>query len=744
MRDNVQPLTCIPAIMMMICCLILTNHEPAMAETHEKTGEIIAMETASDKSPAAGADEESGKSPVTLNSVTVTAHKRKQEMGDIPDSITLLSDVDIEDAGITDMEGLSAQVPGLNFYNFGSRRHSIAFMRGVKNLHTGEPATGFYVDGVNYGKSYMFDFPLFDVERIEVLKGPQGTLYGKNSMGGVINIHTRQPDNETEARAGADYGSDNLKEMNGFLRTPLIKDKLFLGLAGTVLSKDGYMENDISASGEDGRHTEGGAGRVKLRYRPEDNLDITLTLDAQKYDGGAFPLRRTERNSFVKNAIFAKNRAYHYSHDFEGTAEDRFWGGALNAEYRMTHHTLTWITGYRDYRDKESLDSDFSSFDMTRLNYDQDEKSFTQEIRLSSSGTRNIDWLAGIYYFYNDSENKQESLFRSGMAGNPNNPFGMGTGSRLLDSEGENKGAALFGQMVLALPAHLELTAGLRYEREKASMDRTMINTPDQGSVSRTVFPGASNDFIGLLPKASLAWDVTENHRIYTTISWGQRSGGFNTTSQADLMDFDEETSRLYEIGAKLGFPGQRLSLNLAGFYMDIDDEQISQFDTETNTPYTVNAGESHRLGLEAELAWTLAPGLNMNAGLTLLEAEYDRYSDPSAGVDYEGNRVFGVPDYTFNLGLGYRRPLWGQWNFMGRIDLSGTGTRYFDDANTAGEKPYQVVNLKLGMEGRHLDTYLWTRNLFDQHYITFENAAKGIAEDGGPRAVGISVNYRF
>ncbi len=129
---------------------------------------------------------------------------------------------------------------------------------------------------------------------------------------------------------------------------------------------------------------------------------------------------------------------------------------------------------------------------------------------------------------------------------------------------------------------------------------------------------------------------------------------------------------------------------------------------------------------------------------LTLLEAEYDHYSDPALGSDFEGNQVFGVPDYTFNLSLNYRRPLAGQWNFMGRLDLIGTGNRYFDDANAAKENPYQIVNLKLGLEGNHLDTYAWAKNLFDCHYLAFENAAKGIAEDGPPLSFGVSVGYRF
>lgn len=458
------------------------------------------------------------------------------------------------------------------------------------------------------------------------------------------------------------------------------------------------------------------------------------------------PLRRTERNALVQSGSLDVDPAYRYSHDFEGTAEDSFWGASLNADCRLGNHTLTWISGFRDYKDRESVDSDFSPFDMTRLNYAWDEETVTQEIRLASpeSGPDAVTWLAGVYYFYNDGDSSQEHLYRSGMVGNPYNPFGSDTGTRRFDFAGENYGGALFGQASVRVFNDFELTGGLRYEHQKATMERTRTDTPDSGGASRLVYPDAANTFDNLLPKASLAWHLTPHHRIYATFSCGQRTGGFNTTTLSEYMAYDAEESRLYEIGAKLGFPDQRLNLSLAGFYMDIDQEQVTLFNLETNTPYIVNAGQSHRLGLEVELDWTLAPGLTLDAGLTLLQAEYDQYSDPALGTDYEGNRAFSVPNYTFNVGIGYRRPVWPGWDVMGRADLAGVGSRYFDDANSVREGAYELVNLKLGLEGDHMDIYVWARNLLDRQYVVFENTSKGVAEDGAPRTLGISVRYRF
>ncbi|WP_294348619.1 TonB-dependent receptor [Prosthecochloris sp.] len=677
-----------------------------------------------------------------LGPITVTAQKQSQDVQDIPNSITVLDDIAIEDARITDMESLSDNVPNLEFYNFGSRRHSLTFMRGIKSLHNAEPAIGYYVDGVNYSKSYMFDFPLFDVERIEILRGPQGTLYGRNTMGGVINIYTRKPDNETAVCLAGSLEDYDTREIKGYLRTPLIANTLFLGIAGLVSASDGYIENDYG-TGKDGRYTDGQSGRLQLRYLPNTKWDITLGIDGQQHDDGVFVFRRTERNAFVKKGMFAADRKYHYSHDFEGRSENSYWGSSLNVTHDMEFGRLTSITGYRDYDNDEMIDTDFSPLDMTRMRYVMGEKTFSQEVRLASpKQDHSLQWLTGLSYFHADSENKATTCYRPAMAQNPANPFQPGTGSRLKATKSSNEGMAVFGQATYPLLEKLDLTVGLRYEYERAEMDATLLDTPEGGITTTTIAPTLDNDFSALSPKTSLAWHCNDERMLYATFAGGYRSGGFNVFG--DRGTYDEEQSWLYEIGAKTRFFNRRLILNLAGFYTDIEDEQIAQFDADTNQPYISNAGASHRLGFEIEAQAVLLPGLDMSTSFSWIEAEYDSYSDPVTGCDYEGNNVFGVPDHTFHVALQYRRPLCAQWDLFSRIELSGVGTRYFDDANTVKDSSYELLNLKLGMESDHLDFYVWAKNLLDRHYVLFENVAKGIAEDGEPLTAGISLNYRL
>ncbi len=688
-------------------------------------------------------NKEKGKTTYQAEAVLVTAQKREENVQDIPDSITVLDELDISDAGITDMVSLSTYVPNFEFYNFGSRWHSQTYIRGIKTLNNSEPSTGLYVDGVNYSKSYLFDFPLFDVERVEVLRGPQGTLYGRNTMAGVINIHTRTPDNETRAQISGTYASYNEKQIQGHVQTPILKDKLFLGISGLISSSDGYMENDIDGVGEDGRHQDGQAGRIKLRYLPAPKWDITLSLDAQHHDDGAFPFRRTQRNSFVKAGILEADSPYHYSHDFDGTSENDFWGTTLNTSVDTKIGKVTSITGYRDFDNEDIIDSDFSPLDAARMKYLLQERTFSQELRIASPENKTgPKWLAGIYYFHINSDKERTNYYQSAMANSPSNPFAPGTGARKTQSKGTNSGEALFGQITWPVFNTLDITTGLRYEIEDAQMDATIFYTPGGGAATATQQPYQESRFTALLPKLSVGWHFMDDKMLYTTVSRAHRSGGFNDPSVGG-DPYDEEYSWVYEAGIKSEFFQNRLTINICGFYTDIEDEQLTRFD-EYNQSYLENAGESHRMGMEFEAGWFISKDLEIFASFTWIEAEYDKYTDPITGQNFQGNTTFGVPDYTYTLGFQYRRPLWGEWNGFCRAEVVGTGRRFFDDTNTVKEPGYELVNLKLGLEGTHWDGYVWAKNLFDRHYCIFENVDRGITEDGEPLTIGITLSYRF
>lgn len=673
-----------------------------------------------------------------LPPVVVKAEKRTEDAQYVPASITVLEAGEIKDMGIKNTDDLARHVPNLEYVDFGSRRHGLMFLRGIKSLPNGEPSTGYYVDGINYSKPYMFNFPLFDVELVEVLKGPQGTLYGRNTVGGVINVYTRKPSNEVTLDAGVSLGDYEQREVQASVSGPLVEDKLFLGVYGLAAYRDGYMVNDVHTAGKDGRYQDGKAGRLKLRYVVNNDWEMSLNVDAQQHDDGAYTGRRTPRNRLVRAGRVGVDRPYHYSHDYEGKQDNYCWGTALDSTYETGVGTFRSLTGYRVFDSDEDIDSDFSPLDIMRKMYVQTDNDFSQELRLVSPDSEgDFKWLLGAYFFHLRSRTEVSNLFGEDS---------RAPGRKVhFDTKRKNIGGSVFGQGTYMLFDKLDVTLGLRGAYERAAIDSSQFDTRPVGPTRLVANVDDSKVFTAFLPKISLAWHFNENHMTYATVARAHRSGGFNDVSAPrGKEDYDEEYSWLYEIGVKSLFFDQRLMLNLSGFYTKIDEEQLPLLNVRNMQSYTANAGESHRTGMEIESRFKLTQDIVLSANASWIDARFDEYYDPVLRLDYKDNRIFCVPQYTYSVGLDYRRELVKGWSVFGRADLMGVGSRYFDDANTVKDDPYELVNLRLGIEGDHFECEVWVKNLFDKEYVAFENTRAGVAEDGAPRMFGVNFGYTF
>jgi len=676
---------------------------------------------------------------MVLAPVVVTAEKRAEEAQKVPASVTVFGRSEIEDKNITNAADLAEEAPNLEFHDFGSRRHGLLFLRGIKSLPGGQAGTGFTVDGVTYDKAYMFGFPLFDVDRIEVLRGAQGTLYGRNTTGGVINVHTAQPEDEFSSTVGTTVGSYGSLELRANASGPLVEDRLWLGVYGLAHQEDGFMENDVAADGEEGRHQDGKAARINVRCLATEDLEMTLSLDAQHHDDGAYTSRRTERNSYVLSGVYDVDDEYHYSHDFEGSQEVDFWGASLNTQWRTSLGTLHSISGYRNYDSDEWIDADFAPLDYMRKNYRQQDEDLSQEFRLTSPEDDGpLKWLVGAYAYHLDDE------------ANVSNHFGSdaGTASGMevrFDTTRKNSGGALFGEGTYTLFPRLDLTLGLRAEYEHAEGESTRTNISAAGVSSVPAAFDREDDFTALLPKASLAAHLTDDVMAYATVARAHKSGGFNDASAPSGEEsYGEEDSWLYELGVKSYALDRRLMVNAAAFYTVIDNEQLPLYQASVKQGYLANAGKSHRTGVELESQFKLTEAWTLSGSGSWIDARFDEYEDASLGLDYAGERVFCVPEYSYQLALDYRDRIAPDWVLFGRAELSGVGSQYFDNANTVRQGAYELVNLRLGFQWNALECSLWVKNLLNRQYVAFENTEAGIAEDGKPRTVGLSVNYTF
>lgn len=726
-------------ILLLALLLVAYSAVMSFAAGYEQTDPEAAPQT---KQAAAydpevdGPDPEVGNDkPLQLAPVVVTAEKRSQNIQEVPTSIAAFSDVQITESGITDLQDLSAQVPNLFISNWGFRGNSFIFIRGIGAVNN-DPAVGFYVDDVNYMDSRIFDSKLFDIERIEVLRGPQGTLYGRNSLGGVISIVTKEPDNEFAAGLTQRIGDYNLFETDVYMRGPLVEDKLFVGVAGRVETRDGYNHNDyLDVDGDD---IEGYNGRLHLRWLATDNLNVTLNADGEKINDGAFP---------VTNLDQVRDDPNHFSHNYQGTDKRNSYGTSLRVAYDSPWVDVTSITSLRRYDDIAKNDQDFTQYPLMLSNEDIVDHQFTQELRFASpEDNGNWTWIGGLYGF---REKKDYSLlmdFAPGVVA-PGAP----AIKNLTESDSDKYGVAAFGQATYTLFDKLDISAGLRYDYERSEIDyvssyNQMIDTKFDDSLDNSA----------ILPKFQISYNWTDNHMTYVSISRGYRSGGFNSAFiNASDKTFDPEYSWNYEIGAKTSWWDNRLVLNAAAFLITLDDQQVTQTLPSFANTVIRNAGESRSIGFELEGSALLCEGLTAEAGFGYTHSEFVKYSDPALGADYKGNKTPFAPEYTYNVALQYRRPIVNQFNWLWeddfidiftRAEVRGVGPFYWDTANKLKENAYELVNFRLGLESEHFDVTLWCKNAFDKEYakVAFAWGPNAFGQAGDPRTFGVTIAARF
>ncbi|ADK84495.1 TonB-dependent receptor [Desulfarculus baarsii DSM 2075] len=664
-----------------------------------------------------------------LEPVVVTAEKRQTTLQDVPASISVFSEADIKDARIQTIQDLSRLTPNMYIANWGIRGTSYVFVRGVGSINN-EPAIGYYVDDVGYMDARAFDANLFDIERIEVLRGPQGALYGRNSLAGVINIITKKPDNQTRAGAELTAGNYNNYQAGAHVAAPLVEDKLFLRMAGYFETRDGYTENDFLDQDVD--HHQSFNGRAQMRWTPSDKLDISANIEGESVDDGAFPLGRL--------ADLQRN-PHHVAYDHEGKYKRDAFGPSLRVVYDAPWFQLTSITAYRDFDDSAANDQDFTIYPLITAYEDIADRQFTQELRFASPESDSaLKWLVGLYGFNKDKTHHLNLNFAPDLL-----LPGMSV-DRDTDSDLTTNGMAVFGQTTYTLFKKLDLTVGLRYDYENNDIHHVLSMSSGEMNLGSNKVDASENNG-AWLPKFQVAYHWTPRLMTYAGVARGYRSGGFNT-AYADESDirFDPEYSWNYEVGLKTAWFENRLIVNAALFYIDLQDQQVVQLLPSADTAIR-NAGQSRSMGMELELRALLCQGLTLDAGFGYTDAEYTDYRDPLAGADYSGNKAVLAPEYTYNLALEYRRGISAAWDAFLRAELNGVGPFYWNDANTLKQDPYQLVNLSLGFEREAFDLVLWARNLFDENYeaVAFEfPGSDPVGQSGDPLTFGATVRVRF
>ena len=676
---------------------------------------------------------------VKLTTVKVTAEKREENVQDIPASITTLSETEIEDAQVWSTDDLIGMVPNLFMIKTGN--HSMGgFMsiRGITSWMAGEPTVGFYIDDVYYS---TFDTELLDVKRIEVLRGPQGTLYGRNTEAGVINVISNTPsDDKWQGLLSADIGNYNTQTYRARVSGPVVKDKFLIRLAAKQRFSDGYFNNTYLQDDSADKNNDF-SGRATAVWTPADRWDLRLSSEMNRFRDG--------------NACFAPlDQVYSNPHDVtadnNGESDYDSAGYAFRLGYKGDAFNLTAITALRNEERTENNDVDFSPMYLMRLDNDTTDDLLSQEIRVTSPNDgRAFEWLLGFYYFTQEQDLTTDMSMRQPTPLPPPLPP-MPPFSWIRKSDTDINGYAFFGQGAYRFFDKLKVTLGLRYDHEDKDFSAKQYYDPDLSMFGMTPISvkddAAWNEW---LPKFSVDYTFRQGLMTYASVARGYKSGGFNTLAPASEMSYDPEYTTNYEVGLKSAWLDNRFILNLSVFHIDWSDQQIEQQSYPESI--TRNAGKSTSQGFELEMAAIPLRGLHLSCGLGYVDATFDEYTDdiidPSTGaktgtVDYAGNRIPNVPEYTFNLAAQYR----GAEGFFARASLNGVGPFYWDTANSQEQSAYQLVNAKVGWEWERIQFYFWGKNVFDENYATraFEMGGTWFGRAGDPQTYGVTLQGRF
>lgn len=679
-----------------------------------------------------------------LDEVVVTANKREEEVQKVPVSISTLSAKQVRDYKVWNLKDITAISPNLYSASPGDNRN-VTGIRGIVTTSY-DPAVTTYIDGVSQFSLDTYIPQLFDVERVEILRGPQGTLYGRNAMGGVINVITKQPTNQLSGFAELNIGNYGQQRYSVGISGALIKNKLFFGIAGLYNGFDGYYTNLFNDTKLDKQHAF--LGNYFLKYLATDKLSVTLNVkNYANRNNGPFALAGTPGDALAEPFKVDQNATT--------TMIDNIFNASLAANYTGRDFNFTSISTYQEnYRYyTKPIDGDFSGLDAVSVinNYGpafNKVKVGTQEFKFSSpASASNWKWTTGVYGFYRYAPTKVGSHFGQDAAavGSPLTDF-----TSINTNTERNYGAAVYGQIVYSIDTQWDITAGLRYDYEHKKEEVKGEFQPDGGDASVTQNDTSSTaSFHAITPKISLAYHVTGTNNLYASYSRGFRAGGISQLSsdpsQPPLFAFKPEYSDNYEIGSKNLLFNNRLRINFTAFYSLVNNAQVPTLILPDAITVTKNAGKLNSKGVEAEIAATVLKGLDISYNFGYTHARYTdlEVSNNGAVLNLKGNHQVYTPDITSMLALQYGYMLNPEVKLVARGEWRYLGDQYFDLANQIEQKGYNIFNARLGLSTKRFEAFLWSSNLANKHYIDYAYDF-GASHLGNPRTYGVTLRTQF
>ena len=657
-------------------------------------------------------------SNLRMEEITVIGFKQDAR-GQDPLAVTSLSKSFMRNAEMSSIKDLGYTVPNFFIPEYGTRQNSPVFVRGVGSKTNG-PTVGFYVDGVPHMERSSFDDDLFDLSSLEVLRGPQGTLYGRNCIGGIINAYTHSALDYQGTRVKLSYGKYNDAGMNMY-HYGKINDNLGYAVNGSYRHNDGYFTNAFDNSKVD-KFNEGFV-RGRVFWKPAERWTLTADISYRNSDQGGYPYAmynvETEETGEINY-----NRYSSYLRQLTTAG--------LNALYEGDGFQLNSQTAYQYIDDHMGIDQDFTARDLYWVKQGVRQNIFSQELTVKSTTDSRYQWMVGAFFF-NDGYKK--SLSTTYISQDYCTP-------KFYDTP--TTGVSLYHQSSLDIVGGLQAQVGLRFDYEHAHEDykayRTAAWATELGSPVDVYDSKLS--FTQLTPKFTLRYLTESNELFYASLTRGYKTGGFNSTFlQDDERTYKPEYNWNYEVGTKVSFLNHALDAEVTLFYVDWRHQQITQTIAGVGN-ITRNAGHSESKGVEVGLTVRPVQPLTFNLNYGYTYAHFKDYKR-SETIDYSGNVLPLVPRHTLSLNGSYT--LLPSHSVLDRLvfsaGLNGMGKIYWNEDNAVAQKFYTLLNAKVSATFGKLTWEVWGKNLTDTDYLTYYfKAGSAMGQKGRPMSFGTSV----
>jgi iron complex outermembrane recepter protein len=678
--------------------------------------------------------------PVTLPQVVVTAQKEPSDAQLLPLSVSAVNRETIDSAGVRVVGEAALFSPNTLFAELSARKVSNPYIRGIGSSPS-NPGVTTFVDGVPQLNAASSNLELIDIEQIEYVRGSQSALFGRNAIGGLVNVATARPSmTQWTSRIASPLGTQRERGASVALSGPL-SGTAAIGLAIGGRARDGFTVNDVTGNPLDNRKAS--FGRAQFLYMPTPEWETRFIVSGERDRDGDYALN---------DLAAVRSNPYHVQRDVEGYTDRDVWSSTINIRHEGPAYAFSSTTGGVWWKTRDFTDLDYSPVPLlTRDNREKDTQ-YTQEFRIASAAQApwrlsqdfTVEWQAGVMLFSQQYTQDATTTFAPYVL-SPAIPVPVAQHSPIAALD--DSGLGVYAMATLSAWTELGLTLGARFDREQRSAD---IGATYDPPIAPPAQVNAERTYSDVSPQAALSWHPVSTVAIYASIGRGFKVGGFNAWAPPGSESYGEEHAWNLETGVKTTLAGGKLMVNAAYYQIDWEDMQLT-----VPTPgapaqfYIANVGNARSSGFELTANAKPAAGIGLYGTVGTADATFGAGS-VSGGVDVSGNRLPLAPDYTASLGASLSAGLGRTLAVYGRADVVFSGAYHYDDLNRAEQGAYSLVNLRGGFRAGKFGIEAWVKNAFDTRYVPLAFAYGSltpsgfIGEPGAPRVVGITARVGF